>query len=224
MTTADIFDYIYRNRLWGTADRPFCSGAGTVTRDVSVPYVDAIRRLIQERRVGSILDLGCGDFWVGRPISASVEKYTGVDVAPSLVKWLKENFEVPGKVDFIEADIATDQLPSADLVLVRQVLQHLSNKDIEMFLQHSPARGLMAVTEHQPLELGAVAPNIDKPTGNGIRLDFGSGVYLDHAPFDLPQPLETLLEVPADAVDPRSCGVIRTFIFDLEQVNLSLKQ
>jgi hypothetical protein len=55
MTTPDIFDHIYRDRLWGTADRPFCSGGGTVTRDVSIPYVDAIRRLIQGKRAGSFL-------------------------------------------------------------------------------------------------------------------------------------------------------------------------
>jgi hypothetical protein len=73
-------------------------------------------------------------------------------------------------------------------VLVRQVLQHLSNDQILKVLPKlKQSYKWLVLTEHLPLSEKFV-PNVDKPPGPDIRLSLvegGSGVVVTSAPFDL---------------------------------------
>jgi hypothetical protein len=76
---------------------------------------------------------------------------------------------------------------------LRQVLQHLSNQEIERVLANCRRYRWLIVTEHLPAATDVV-PNLDKPHGPDTRVYDRSGVFLEAPPFDLP--VRILLEVP----------------------------
>ena len=87
-------------------------------------------------------------------------------------------------VRFEARDLARDPLPDADLALLRQVLQHLSNEEISLVLRNTEKYPYLLVTEHLPTGTD-VRPNLDHPHGPDTRLYDRSGVFLDLPPFSL---------------------------------------
>lgn len=188
-----IFEDIYTNRSWGGQEDPgaFNSGSGS-DLGPSTPYVDIIRKYIHESGAANVVDLGCGDFRVGSRIVAGLGiRYTGVDIARPLIARLNATAAGP-MIEFQCLNIVEDPLPSGDLYLIRQVLQHLSNHQIATILGKLQGADVI-VTEHVPIGPG-VKWNKDKTAGPDIRLYRNSGVFLEHPPFLLA--LDTLLEVP----------------------------
>lgn len=214
----EIFDDVYRNYRWGGRGRAaFFSGHGS-NEEVAAPYVSRVRDFIEEHGIESVCDLGCGDYRVGARIASAVTHYVGIDVVPSLVDWLNANHARPGKVTFRCADMAEDPLPVADLYLIRQVLQHLSNDAIAGAVGNLPRPGWLIVTEHQPDDADLTAANLDNGTGSTIRLHKGSGVYLERPPFSLDGFQGMLLEIRGTDDAGRPDGFIRSFVFRLDEV------
>ena len=116
---------------------------------------------------------------------------------------------------FLAADVTRDAPPEGDVCFVRQILQHLSNDEIAAILSKLQGFRWVFITEHQPSPHAAVAPNIDKVHGEDVRVAYGSGVYLDLPPFDLPvDSLEVILELPGTGLGPGvDPGVIRTILY-----------
>jgi hypothetical protein len=82
MQLREVFAAIYRERHWDTVySQPYDSGSGSAEQFAG-PYCDLISRFISERRIRTVVDLGCGDFRVGREVAAL---YIGVDIVPDLV-------------------------------------------------------------------------------------------------------------------------------------------
>ena len=147
-------------------------------------YCEAVANFIREHRVSSIVDLGCGDFVIGKRIVESTGvKYTGVDVVDDVIEYHK-NKSRNHLVDFQRADITRDPLPVADLCLIRQVLQHLSNAEIAMVLGQVRNFRWILVSEDVPDNPRSF--NLDKPHGPDVRGYYGSGVFLDRCPFCIP--------------------------------------
>jgi hypothetical protein len=113
----------------------------------------------------------------------------------------------------VNLNLAADELPPADLAIVRQVLQHLSNAEIEAFvgrLNASKPCKYLLVTEHVPS--GDFQSNADYSTGSDIRIRIGSGVVLHEAPFNLVHKIRNVLqEVEADTHG--KSAVIRTTLY-----------
>ena len=68
-----------------------------------------------------------------------------------------------------------DDLPVADVALVRQVLQHLSNTQISRIVPKLSGYRSLVVSEHVPIENDFV-PNVEKMAGVTIHLPSHSGV------------------------------------------------
>ncbi|MGH3614025.1 MAG: class I SAM-dependent methyltransferase [Pseudonocardia sp.] len=215
-STEAVFTSIYLKNKWGGARGEFCSGSGTSGRVGADRYVDVVAGVFadQARNGLRVVDLGCGDFQIGRRLAGLADHYIGVDVVKSLVDHNRVTFGSE-KIDFQHLDIVTDPLPEADICLVRQVLQHLSNAQIAIVLQKLCMYRCVLITEHHPADGPTVVPNVDKVHGADIRLYDGSGVYLSEAPFDIPSArLQLLLEVPASAVDQEDrTDMIRTYLY-----------
>ena len=182
-----VFNKIYGGGIWGkVAGQKFFSGPGSHDAKVVVPYVESVQHFLAQ--VGgkpSVVDLGCGDFNVGRQIRPFCGTYMACDVVPGLIAENAQRFAGEG-VDFRCVDMVDDELPKADVVFLRQVLQHLSNAMIAKVLAKLPmSYRYLVLTEDIPLQEG-FAPNRDKPTGPGTRTQFGSGVVVEAAPFALP--------------------------------------
>jgi O-methyltransferase domain len=186
-----IFRDIYKNNLWGNDGiSKYFSGVGSRGEAADI-YVERMAKLLEGHAVElgrpiTIVDLGCGDFQVGRALMAKLPDhiYLGCDIVPELIV---HNTSLYGsaQIRFRQLDIVADPLPEGDIYLVRQVLQHLSNADIRNFLRRVSCKYLY-VTEGHPLErIGPVNP--DKVTDAGVRFDWqkgrGRGVELDLPPY-----------------------------------------
>jgi SAM-dependent methyltransferase len=183
MSIEETFRNIYLTKAWGDNGEPFCSGTGS-SGQVSEQYCASVVRFIREHKVQSVVDLGCGDFAVGkRIVETSGIRYTGIDVVPELIEHHRRNVSDP-RVSFMCADITNDPLPSADLYLVRQVLQHLSNLEIAKVLANLGKCSRVLISEDVPVHPGQF--NVDKPHGPDVRFHCGSGVYVDRPPFSMP--------------------------------------
>jgi SAM-dependent methyltransferase len=183
LSISETFRRIYSSNKWGIGEGGFCSGPGSFG-PAAASYCDAVTAFIRENHIQSVVDLGCGDYAVGRTIAQSTGvRYIGVDVVPELIEYHRRHVR-DRNTDFQCADITSSALPAADLCLVRQVLQHLSNDEIARVVANILHYPMVLVTEDVP-----VAPrsfNRDKPHGPDIRGYYGSGVYLDRPPFSLP--------------------------------------
>lgn len=181
-----VFNKIYGQGVWGKkTGLSFFSGPGSHDGKVVTPYVESVKQFLEQ--LGgkpSVVDLGCGDFNVGQQIRPFCGLYIACDVVPDLIANNAQKF-VATAVDFRCVDMVDDALPKADVIFLRQVLQHLSNAMIAKVLAKVPASCKhLVLTEDIPLQDG-FSPNLDKPTGPGTRTQFGSGVLVDALPFGL---------------------------------------
>lgn len=191
LATREAFERIYAENLWGGAPGELCSGSGSADA-VTGPYVECVQRFIADHGITEVADLGCGDFQVGRQLLTPGLRYVGVDLVRPLIRRNQERFGREG-VRFESLDLVQDRLPPAELALLRQVLQHLSNEEILSILKNTEQYPHVLVTEHLPLGKD-VRPNLDKPHGPDTRLYDRSGVFLDLPPFSLRT--RVLLETP----------------------------
>jgi hypothetical protein len=196
LTSKDIFTEIYFQNAWGkpeTSEELFFSGPGSHNEDVVSTYVNAILNfLISFDKKLDAVDLGCGDFGVGSKIRKYFNNYTACDVVEPLVDFNRGKYKALF-VDFLVLDIIKDDLPSGDIVFIRQVLQHLSNKQISEIVNKLTNRyKYIIIKEHLPLNYSFKA-NKDKPPGSNTRLDVRSGVVLTLPPFNLKVQSESIL-------------------------------
>jgi len=145
------------------------------------PYVKFVNLFLLDKKLKSIIDLGCGDFNVGKNIYKNVNKYYAFDIVPDLIKTNKKKFN-DKKIVFECKNFIDDSLPKADGVIIRQVLQHLDNKSIIKILNKIKSYKYAIITEHIPKNI--FIPNIDKNIGLTTRLEFNSGINVEIEPFN----------------------------------------
>ena len=200
-STEDVFDEIYAKNEWGGVPGEINSGSGSRGKAAEL-YIQTINSFITRYGIKSIVDIGCGDFYIAHQILDLVGpgvSYIGLDVARIVVETNNRRFARNG-VAFHWANAVTDELPAADLCLVRQVFQHLSNKQISAILTKLSHYKWAIITEHYPSQAHFKAFNLDKPQGSDTRLFDGSAVYLDRPPFNL-RNISLLAHVDLDAAD-----------------------
>ena len=182
----DVFASVYENKSWGRSrERKYFSGSGSNNDTIISTYVESVSRFLKEfDQPQLIIDLGCGDFTVGSKLVPFASRCIAIDIFSGVIEENKDIYR-SDKVEFRVLDFLNDEIPFANIVLVRQVLQHLSNRDILEFVKKISKRcQYLVVTEHLPGKTGFV-PNKDKPTGPGFRLPLDSGVILTAPPFSL---------------------------------------
>lgn len=182
-STKDAMAQIYERYLWGGKEFDFYSGEGSHQPKIVEPYIKAISEFLKSHNNNlTICDLGCGDFNIGTQILPYTKRYYAVDIVDSLIIRNKNKFK-DDHLYFYCLDIANDDLPKANCAIVRQVLQHLSNKEVIQIVKKLYDYYYVIVTEHIPT--GKFTPNKDIISGQGIRLKRGSGISLIEAPFNL---------------------------------------
>ena len=179
----DVMNQIYEMNLWGGNQFDFYSGIGSHDAKIIDPYLKVIIAFLESyNRSLIVCDLGCGDFNIGKHLTKYSKKYIAIDIVENLIKRNK-NLYKDHNLEFYCLDIINDKLPSGDCIILRQVLQHLSNKDIEKVIKKITIYKYIILTEHIPL--GNFVSNKDIISGQGIRLKQNSGVNILEAPFNL---------------------------------------
>lgn len=182
LSLEEVFTTIYKTNVWGGIPGEFYSGLGSEDAFTG-KYVHEVNRFIAEHGVRTILDVGCGDFRVGSKITRPGIHYLGIDIVRPLIE---RNARLFGSdfVRFEHKNAVEDELPDADLCLIREVLQHLSNDQIVRILGKLGAFRHVLISDVRPAVVKA--PNVDKTAGSAIRAFVGSCVALDASPFSLP--------------------------------------
>ena len=179
--TKAAMSQIYEKNLWGGNPSEFYSGEGSHDPVLVIPYIDVVSNFLKSFEAPiTICDLGCGDFNIGKDLVEFASHYHAVDIVPALMEHNQVKFQLPN-LTFHCLDVALDKLPSGDCALVRQVLQHLSNQEVQQILEKLSHYRYVIITEHLPS--GDFEPNKDKISGQGIRLKQNSGIDVLAAPF-----------------------------------------
>ena len=180
--TKDAMEQVYAMNLWGGKPSEYYSGAGSHHPEIFNPYIEELTTFLSSFKPPLVVcDLGCGDFNVGKELVKHTKKYVGIDIVADLIEHHKEKFKEEN-LEFQCLDIAVDELPSGDCAILRQVLQHLSNAEIQSILNKLTAYKYVIITEHIPE--GDFEANKDIISGQGIRLKIQSGVNILEAPFN----------------------------------------
>ena len=181
--TKAAMEQVYELRLWGDEKTEFYSGSGSHQLDIVKPYIAAVVSFLTSFKTPiSVCDLGCGDFNVGKELVKYAKKYIAIDIAAPLITFNKEKFK-ESNLEFHCLDIAVADLPLGDCAIVRQVLQHLSNAEVQAIVNKLVNFKYLILTEHLPK--GDFIPNKDIISGQGIRLKKKSGINLLVPPFNL---------------------------------------
>ena len=194
--TKDAMAQIYEKNLWGGENHDFYSGLGSHDPEVIDPYIAVVSKFLKAFETPPVVcDLGCGDFNIGKELVKFTKKYIAIDIVPELIVYNKKKFR-GDHLEFKTLDIAKEELPKGDVVILRQVLQHLSNAEIQAVVEKLYDYKYILLTEHLPE--GDFEPNIDIISGQGIRLKKHSGVDLSAAPFDIQVKEENcLISIPS---------------------------
>ena len=209
--TKDAMAQIYENNLWGGERFEFYSGLGSHHPETVDQYIAVVSTFLKDLETPPVVcDLGCGDFNIGKELVQYSKRYIAVDIVPELIAHNKKEFKA-ANLEFHALDIATDDLPSGDCAILRQVLQHLSNAEIKRVVEKLYNLKYVILTEHLPE--GDFEPNNDIISGQGIRLKKQSGVDLSAAPFNFKVKEEKqLLSVPT----PGFKGVLVTTLYKVK--------
>lgn len=213
-TPGEVFTDVYARHLWGGQDGgEFCSGLGSCEDSIVGPYVNRIRETLRGMPVKPrIVDLGCGDFRVGRQFLDLCSSCEAIDVVEALIAKHRES-GYDERVRFRCLDIVDGELPPGDVCFIRQVLQHLSNSEIVKVLGKLGDYRVVFITEHQPCENPGLRPNRDIVHGARTRLTLNSGVYVDRPPFNVfAHQLDVFMEVSCPGLkNEGDGGVIRVY-------------
>jgi Methyltransferase domain len=215
LTTQQAFTKIYEEGVWGKSAAPdvrFFSGSGSHIAAIVTTYVAAVEDFLKTLpNKPDVVDLGCGDFNVGSQLRRFCGNYVACDIVEPLITFNREKYK-DLDVDFRVLDLAKDMLPKADIVFIRQVLQHLSNSNIALALPKIAANyDYLVLTEHVPNDPSFVH-NVDKPSGPDNRLALQSGVVVTSPPFNLKVLAQhQLCSVPEDD------GIIVTRVYQLRK-------
>ncbi len=124
-TTA--FDHIYSRNTWG-----FGSGHGSLPK-VTKPYRDFVQSFMRENGITSVVDFGCGDWQISRLMDWSGVEYLGLDVVQSVIDNNRAKYGSKN-INFRSSPDQFTDVPSADLLLVKDVLQHLPSDAVHRFM------------------------------------------------------------------------------------------
>ena len=120
-----IFNEIYKNKKWR-----YGSGTGS-TPEYTKGYNQFLQNYMKTAypKINTVLDLGCGDWQSTQLIDWTGINYIGIDIVPAMISTNQVKFE-SGNIRFFCGDILEMPLPQADLVIVKDVINHWNNDDI----------------------------------------------------------------------------------------------
>ena len=136
---SDTFNDIYTEGEWGKdAAGKGISGTGS-TLEITREYRAFIEDFIKKNSVRSVVDAGSGDWGFSSAIDWGGASYLGVDIASNVIESVRRKHETE-RIKFQVGDV-TEDLPPADLLISKDVLQHISNDLVHKFIRNNLKKG-----------------------------------------------------------------------------------
>lgn len=128
----DKFENIYEKSVWGKNWKgEGGSGKGDGTSPDSKMWIQFLTKFIKEHNIKTLADLGCGDWKFSRfiPWQELNVQYLGYDVVEKVVENNNQEYS-SSHVEFQHGDITTTEVKGFNAVVIKDVLQHLSDEDV----------------------------------------------------------------------------------------------
>ena len=117
------FDNMYKKKIWGGG-----SGTGSKMTMDNQWYLKKIQDIIKDKDIKTILDVGCGDWEIMKNLSYEGLVYDGIDIVKSVIDDNK-TYE-SNNIRFYHKNILKEDIENYDLIIIKDVLQHLEDYDI----------------------------------------------------------------------------------------------
>jgi hypothetical protein len=124
------FSQIYNLKYWNSENT---SGEGSMPKN-AIPYLKYLQNFIDIKRPKIIVDIGCGNFELMKNIKIPKSTlYHGIDIVDSVIIENKCKYS-QGNIVFHTVNAISDwQKYSGDLLIIKDLLQHLNNEAILFF-------------------------------------------------------------------------------------------
>jgi len=135
-----IFTYIYEFGKWGNNKNNKYSGSSGPGSSVEYnkKYIEIVKKVIKDYNINNIVDLGCGDFIIGRLLYDDINvSYTGYDVYKKIIDYHITQYPEP-KYTFKHLDFYTNKesIIEGDMCILKDVIQHWSTEEIYVFMDY----------------------------------------------------------------------------------------
>jgi hypothetical protein len=122
----DDFADIYSHDRWASAKHGTRSGPGS-TLETTGELRRWLPRLFSALDITEIVDIPCGEWGFMQRVDLSRVRYVGYDVVPDIVQANRSRFP---KVNFRQLDLTQGVPQQSDLLICKDLFQHLSNDQI----------------------------------------------------------------------------------------------
>jgi hypothetical protein len=204
---AERFAIVYESGFWNleNAQKENDSKSGVGSSVEHALYVGrVIQQVVDGLEVSTMLDIGCGDLrWMRLVTFNKTLSYIGWDIVPALIRMHQQHDWADGALGvdrtFEVRDVVLNLPPRVDLIIIKDVLEHLLLKDVMIALKNvwmSGSRYIMLRRidnyAHAFAERTGMKSQVNTDTSNtAYALPGGGYRYLDFMapPFNLPEPL-----------------------------------
>ena len=160
---SDMFNYVAKHNLWRNNES--ISGYGS-TLDATKSVRDCLNHWIEKYQIKSIVDCACGDMnWQIFLTKFQELNYRGFDIS--------NHVQTMSKYPISILDITKQVPPGADLILLRDVLQHLPLKlarsALENVIRAAISRGNTSITYIAVTSFESVKKNDNIDAGDFFR-------------------------------------------------------
>jgi len=183
----DAFDEVYKKGMWKQGTSHSGQGSEGLLAD---RYAEFVIDYALGNGIRKVVDGGCGDFSIGSRLAPNFDEYLAFDVSSRIIAINKDRYAgfcASGRVTFGFMDMTSTTFPPTELILIRQVLQHLTNEQIQKILKNieeSKWRRVL-ITEHVSNPENNQTPNLDLASHTvRTRVALDSGVFIDKPPFN----------------------------------------
>lgn len=134
------FTNIYENKIWGDNENNNYSGSSGPGSDIenNKKYIELLKNFINEYNIKNIVDLGCGDFRIGKLLYDDLNiTYTGYDTYKKVIDYNITQYPEQ-KYNFKHLDFFTNKesIVEGDMCILKDVIQHWSLNEIYIFLDY----------------------------------------------------------------------------------------
>lgn len=167
------FEDIYKNAVWGESADPSSGVKGTSgtgsNLESTLYWRMFLARFMKANHITSVVDAGCGDWEFSHTIDWTGIDYKGFDIVDNVVQADKKKYEAPN-IHFFTANMIETELPPADLLISKHVLQHLPNEAVAKFIKQFPKyKHVLIINGVNPVTLSS--DNRDIVAGDYRELD-----------------------------------------------------